>query len=263
LWDEHFPFSIFQDSFKSIMRWFVLGFVCLWVEGCTLQSFYSQSVSHKSLLLLKRAEKVHGIPPYLLCAVAVVESGTRSHQHAPWPWTLTVRGKSHFFKNKEKALKSLRAFLNKGIHNIDIGLMQLNFRAHRRAFPNLEKALDPEWNIGYAAYFLTHLYRRSDKSWVQAVAHYHSRKPEHHLTYQRKVIRAWHALRGRQKDLFETKGPQEEKTQAMVPAKRNVIKRIPPRKPSHWTFYAPRSHSQAFLSWQKPPPAPIPPGYFC
>lgn len=132
-----------------------------------------------------------GIPPKLLEAIALVESGQKSGKSTtPWPWTINVSGKGYTFPSKAAAIKAVRSFQTKGFDSIDVGVMQINLKHHPRAFPSLEDAFDPKKNIAYAAKFLLNLYLKHG-SWHTAVKHYHSGNPALGANYLQKVLKAW------------------------------------------------------------------------
>lgn len=127
-----------------------------------------------------------GIPQGLLPAISLVESGTGG---APWPWTLNEGGKGMYFKTKDAALAYLKEAIARGVTNIDVGCMQLNYRWHSAGFASLEEMLDPNRNTTYAALFLTELQKRLG-TWKAATAHYHSTDADRGARYVEKVIAA-------------------------------------------------------------------------
>lgn len=132
-----------------------------------------------------------GIPPKLLEAIALVESGQRSGSAStPWPWTINVSGKGYTYPSKAEAIKAVRTFQAKGFDSIDVGVMQINLKHHPHAFVNLEDAFDPKKNIAYAAKFLLRLYLKHG-AWHTAVKYYHSGNPTLGTNYLQKVLKAW------------------------------------------------------------------------
>jgi hypothetical protein len=151
------------------------------------------NVSNICMPYLKSIEKKHGIPNQLLIAIAQVESGRwneKKKKHEPWPWAVHAEGKGHFFASKTEAILAVREMLNRGITNIDVGCMQINIGHHGHAFQTLSHMFDPQHNIAYAGKFLKALQENSS-SWSQAIAHYHSATPLHHIPYRKKVYKAW------------------------------------------------------------------------
>ncbi|SNB53407.1 Transglycosylase SLT domain-containing protein [Arboricoccus pini] len=136
-----------------------------------------------------QAEKLENIPERLLLAVAMAESGRwdkAAKQSYAWPWTVTNGGAGSFFKSREEALQQVSNLQAAGQSNIDVGCMQVNLRAHPRAFPDLITAFDPVSNAQYAAHFLHALFQETG-DWSKAVAYYHSRTPERGSAYRDRV----------------------------------------------------------------------------
>ncbi len=145
-----------------------------------------------------RAEEEAGLPRHLLRAIATVESGRRDeadNRWKPWPWTINNAGDSYFLDAKADAVATVEGLQGEGETNIDVGCMQVNLRYHPDAFETLEEAFDPAANTAYAARLLRSLYNRH-RSWVFAVALYHSPKYKHSFRYRQRVMRTWAALRG-------------------------------------------------------------------
>ncbi|MGB1230259.1 MAG: hypothetical protein ACPG7U_03745, partial [Holosporaceae bacterium] len=62
------------------------------------------------LLCIQKEEKRLQIPKNLLRAIAEVETGRKikTGKTGPWPWSVNIGGKSHFFKTKDLAIKFVR-----------------------------------------------------------------------------------------------------------------------------------------------------------
>ena len=158
---------------------------------------HSQSLnSHQDALLCEYlaldAEKKYGLPENILLSISRVESGYQKVDGVirAWPWTLNAGGDSAYFLGKEDALRHLEERIKKGVTNIDIGCMQLNFRWHKKFFNNLSEMINPIKNVDYAATFLKKLYQRHG-SWEKAVKYYHSSKSKYNVKYYRKVKAVW------------------------------------------------------------------------
>lgn len=119
---------------------------------------------------IARASKAHDIPPGVLFAVGLTETGRRGSMH---PWALNVDGLPIFPASKEEAMERFASARAGGAKLIDLGCMQVNYRYHGQAFNGVADALDPARNVDYAARFLRTL-RRSEPSWTLAVARYHA-----------------------------------------------------------------------------------------
>ena len=133
--------------------------------------------------LVTTYEKKHNIPNKLLWSIAKIESGANQ-------FALNIEGRPYNLGSRKEAMEILKSHLDKGIRNIDIGLMQINFHYHGEKFACISEMLDTENNIAYAASFLKGLYKKHG-SWQEAVRHYHSTKPEYYRKYSRKVLLSW------------------------------------------------------------------------
>lgn len=130
------------------------------------------------------------LPPHLLAAIALVESGrfdSATHSWQPWPWTINAGGKGYFFLSKADAIMAVRWLEAHGVESIDVGCMQVNLQQHPRAFRSLDAAFDPRTNTRYALQFLTALYATTG-TWVKAAEWYHSATPALGVPYVQKVL---------------------------------------------------------------------------
>ncbi len=143
-------------------------------------------------LAIVRQERKSAIPPYLLHAISLTESGRAAPDKTvrAWPWTVMAQGKGRYYKTKAKAIAVVKQLKKQGVRNIDVGCMQINLKYHPKAFKSLEQAFDPNSNVAYSAKFLTDL-RRDYKSWTKAVGYYHSREHIRSKGYRNKVLKAW------------------------------------------------------------------------
>jgi hypothetical protein len=130
------------------------------------------------------------MPAHLLRSVSLVESGRWSSQtnsaHS-WPWTVNIRGKGYYFKDKATAVAKVKETLAKGIRSIDVGCMQINLYFHPEAFESIEQAFEPYHNIKYASEFLAHNYKK-EGTWRSAVGRYHSANNKRNKPYTKKVF---------------------------------------------------------------------------
>lgn len=135
----------------------------------------------------RTAAERYGVPPQIMLAITRVETGTdHAGKVQPWPWTVNLRGEGHWFPDLASALAFATPEMTAGTTNMDIGCFQLNLRWHAHAFRSLDEMFDPEANARYAAAFLTDLHAETG-NWVDAVAAYHSRTPEHAAAYVTKI----------------------------------------------------------------------------
>lgn len=133
---------------------------------------------------------LRGVDPYILYAVALVESA-RIHQSLakPWPWALNQAGRSILPNSKTEAVAILKRTLASGNRNIDVGLMQVNVRWHGYRVNHPEDLLDPATNIRIAADVLAEAIGSAPDNLVLGIGRYHSwRDVDAALRYGRKVL---------------------------------------------------------------------------
>jgi Transglycosylase SLT domain len=139
------------------------------------------------------AEYVNRLPPRLLSAISVTETGRTdpaTGRIRPWPWTIDAEGEGQFFATKQEAIAAVKALQARGLRSIDVGCLQVNLMHHPDAFASLEEAFDPRGNANYAARFLNSLYADS-KDWASAIAAYHSETPALGDAYRVLVMARW------------------------------------------------------------------------
>lgn len=135
-----------------------------------------------------------GVPVDVLHAISLTETGRkRGGKMQPWPWTVNLGGKGHWFESRDMALSFADKAFGASARSFDIGCFQINFRWHGAAFASIDDMFDPVSNARYAADFLTRLYRESG-DWRRAVGTYHSRRQDHADRYLRSFDRHLAAL---------------------------------------------------------------------
>ena len=139
------------------------------------------------------------IPPEVLYAIGLTESARRIDSTGnlrPWPWTLNVRGRGHFFASQRAARDALRRALHQGTTSIDIGLMQVNWRYHRDRLGSAQRALDPYHNLRVGAEILQACFK-DRQDWWEAVGCYHApNNAERAASYRARVFKHWQRLTG-------------------------------------------------------------------
>ena len=137
------------------------------------------------------AAQTAGVDKSVLYAMALWESARRrEHAATPWPWTLRWAGGSQYFDSDEAAVGALKGLLAAGYVNIDVGLMQVNWRYHaeRLADGDPERMLDPEQNLRMAALILRETMVASGGDLERAVARYHSSERQRGANYAARVL---------------------------------------------------------------------------
>ncbi|MGC9268674.1 MAG: hypothetical protein ACP5E6_00830, partial [Acidiphilium sp.] len=141
----------------------------------------------------RAASRQAGLPPGLLDAIGLVETGRTAADGArtAWPYTVDADGVGHWFASVPEAAAFARAALAGGARAVDVGCFQIDLQDHPGAFGALRDAFDPAVNASVAAAFLTRLHRRWG-TWRAAIAAYHSATPAYGLPYAAMVAAAWH-----------------------------------------------------------------------
>ena len=86
------------------------------------------------------------------------------------------------------SLHGVRAFVVKHVdsNNIDLGLMQVNWRYHGSEVPSMSRLMDPTYNVAFGAYLLSHLIHKYGNVWT-AVGYYHSSDTDERKRYAAEV----------------------------------------------------------------------------
>lgn len=146
----------------------------------------------------RRIADEYGIPPGVLYAVALTESGLlmpESRDHRPWPWTLNVAGKAYRYGSRDTAYAGLMQHLAR-TEMVDVGLMQVNWRYHGDKLRTHWLALDPWFNLRIGASILREMYDQCG-DWIVAAGRYHApANPERAGKYANQVRRHLATLEG-------------------------------------------------------------------
>lgn len=174
--------SKFHHVLKAIMRVVVVFILCL--QGvCKAATPVNNRPAEDIKRLIAQAEIRNKIPKGLLAAIAKVESDHREY-------AINIGGRAVYTSSLAAVTSIAKSQIDSGVTNIDLGVMQLNYRWHGDKFASLEEMLTPEKNINYAASLLKTLYDQH-RNWQKAIRHYHSANIEHSRKYSRKVAMVW------------------------------------------------------------------------
>lgn len=101
--------------------------------------------------------------------------------------TFNVRGLNFArrFESADAAGRFVRKLIDNGYDNIDIGLMQVNWRFHGKNFAAVEQLLDPAQNLSYAVSYLRK--HREERDWWGSVGRYHSATSQNANRYIKSV----------------------------------------------------------------------------
>lgn len=139
------------------------------------------------------AEQRFALPSGLLLAIGQIETGRWNAalgRSVPWAWSVDLAGQGKMFDSQAEAVSAVRASLQAGQRNVDVGCFQINLLHHPAAFASLDQAFDAQANAEYAARFLASLYARLG-TWPAAVAAYHSADPLLGGPYGQRVFATW------------------------------------------------------------------------
>lgn len=160
-----------------------------------------------------RASQESGVPYDVLAAIALTETGrTRQGRMAPWPWTVNMEGKGHWFDSQPEAESFAEQSYRAGSRSFDIGCFQINHRWHGEHFTSIREMFDPLSNARYAARFLSELFAEYG-DWTRAAGAFHSRNEEFAGRYRARFAQLRDGLDG---------SPPEDLVVAMAePARRS------------------------------------------
>jgi soluble lytic murein transglycosylase-like protein len=121
-----------------------------------------------------------GVPLALLAAIAGAES-------AYHPWALNRDGKQIYCHSRAEA----EMIMADDLENIDIGLMQINYRlwGHRLGLSKAQ-LLDPRVNLLVGARILKESLNRSGDLWAR-IGSYHSSRPDERQRYNQEVYKSY------------------------------------------------------------------------
>jgi len=140
----------------------------------------------------------YGVPSDILYAIALTESNhkLKNGTYRPWPWTLNVQRRPERFATRKAAYDALRRYLRQGIKQIDVGLMQVNWRYHRKKLGSPWAALEPYHNLRVGTAILRAEYAQTN-NWHTAIGRYHAPNNSRRAKqYRRRVEKHLRRIRG-------------------------------------------------------------------
>lgn len=140
----------------------------------------------------------HDLDPKLLLAVALQESrkaiNKKAKHVAPHPYAIHLSGKAYYPKTKEEAMKIISK-LSK-CSNVDIGLMQINWKWHCDKVENVADLLNPFENLQVGSGILRKAMSSSPDDLILGIGRYHQWKDEKIArNYGRKVYAIYERLK--------------------------------------------------------------------
>lgn len=139
------------------------------------------------------------LDPYILYAVALVESAKAEHKMAaPWPWALNKNGSAIMPSTQHEARRILQKALIAG-DQIDVGLMQVNIRWNGYRVAQPVDLLDPTINIKIGADILSDAIQAEPHDLTLGIGRYHAGwgrdKNARAYAYGRRVLAIAHRIR--------------------------------------------------------------------
>ena len=169
-----------------LLKYFSFIFLCL-----SLLTNYSFAKDDLCREIIKKTETNLKIPENLLLSIALTESGRKvGNNFFPWPWSINVKGKGYFLKNKQQLISFAKNNLKKKIKNFDLGCMQINYYYHGHKFKNIAEMVEPKTNVTWAGKFLISL-KDKHRTWDEAISRYHSNTKWRKKQYLAKVMNNW------------------------------------------------------------------------
>jgi hypothetical protein len=135
--------------------------------------------------------KHHHIDPYILYAVALIESAKNSDPNhiTPWPWALNKAGQSIIPSSRQEAHSLLNKSIAQGNRHIDIGLMQINLHWHGHRVEKPEHLLNPVTNVEIGAGLLAEAIQSAPNDLVLGIGRYHNwQNIQTAVVYGRRVL---------------------------------------------------------------------------
>ncbi len=157
-----------MQVFLKINIAFLLIFISSASYSFTLENTYWEKVG-----------KEKNVSPYLLYAIAIKETmlrvnGTDGKFITPSLWAMNSPStKGMHFDSKEALLKKVKKLRSKGVTNIDIGVMQLNYRWQKHRVKSIYDLADPYTNIRTGATVLKEELGNTEDI-ILGIGHYHN-----------------------------------------------------------------------------------------
>ena len=174
---------------------------CLFPTLATLGLLAGQAVPAQEPSPWLKAATLHDVDPLLLYAIALKESPRQRPDGyvRPWPWAVHSPKEGEgtlYFETSEEALLKIEGLIAEGYTNIDIGIMQINWKYNGHLLPEPARLLLPEHNIELGARILRANLETRHGDLKYALARYHSTYLDRGLRYAESVLFIVEQLQG-------------------------------------------------------------------
>jgi hypothetical protein len=172
----------------------IRGWVLPWpytvgVNGTGSRAFASPTLARTELLRLRNL----GFVRFNVRSGALSQNNLNGAATEQWlaalPSTaiITLEGKNFArrFANATEAENFSRRLIYQGYNNLDLGMLQVNWRVHGKRLGSLSRAFSPTANLAYAVEYL--LEHRQTRDWWRSVGRYHSGTERYANRYIRNV----------------------------------------------------------------------------
>jgi len=197
------------------------GWIALAIGLCTTPLFATPVLAQENCVThAVEAERKFNIPPGLLVAIALVESG---QDGSPHPFAMSVQGRPVFARNAKEAARYLRDGKGQLKQNVYVGCMQLSLASHRGQFQPLENIVEPRENVHYAGRLLLRLHGE-EGSWKTAVARYNGGTTRRAQAYICKIWQHLSELDAKSAKLLESPRCGDGETVTIAPNTRRTFR---------------------------------------
>ncbi len=142
-------------------------------------------------------ETAEGVDPHLLYAIAIAESQKyfTGGFIRPWPWSVNVEGKGHYFDTRAEAEQFVDELFSQGLKSIDIGPMQINTYWHGHRVSDPKDLFSLSTAISVSSDILKEAMDSSPSDQALGIGRYHTWSDEQRArSYGSRVIKYWEAI---------------------------------------------------------------------
>jgi len=197
------------------------GWIALAIGLCAAPLFAKPVLAQDACVAhAVEAERKFNIPPGLLVAISLVESG---QDGAPNPYVMSVGGRAVYARSANDAARHLRDKRGQLKENVYVGCMQLSLSTHRGQFQPVERIVEPKENVFYAGRLLLRLHGE-EGSWKTAVARYNGASPRQAQGYICKIWQHLNELDAKSAKLLESARCGDSEPANIAPATRRTFR---------------------------------------
>ena len=166
------------------------------------------------------AERQYQLPPGLLLAVSLVETGMGGK---PRPLAINDDGRPVVPETLDEARRHLRDPAGRLKTGLFVGCMQLSVTWHAQNFKPVDRIVEPRENVFYAARYLKRL-RAEMGSWTKAIGRYQGGSRSQRLAYICKIHENLAELEPRSAELIDAAHCDRQARPAIAPETRRKFR---------------------------------------